>query len=293
MSLIQKIRKKLEFHLRFYIAKELKVLSEERLLQEAINRNLDKLSAGLTGRESDLTVSLTTFGVRIHDVFLTIESLAVQTVKPKRVVLWLSQEEFREEDLPLTLQRLKKRGLEVFYVEDLKSYKKLVPVLHEAPGNVITLDDDMYYRSDLIATFDYYRQVYPKNVLCLRGRSIRLGSKYETWKVKEGVTCRSKILPIGSRGVFYPINVLDSCILDMDIALKLAPTADDLWFKACTSSIGMESMVVKPLSSSFKDSFPLGSSSMSALATVNILGEENQHTIDRLVKHFKREVFTC
>ena len=40
-------------------------------------------------RKDEIVVSLTTYGNRIHEVYLTIESLLHQTVKPDRIILWL------------------------------------------------------------------------------------------------------------------------------------------------------------------------------------------------------------
>ena len=101
--------------------------------------------------ENELVVSLTTFGKRIYDVYLAIESIMQGTVKPNRIVLWLSEEEFKGKQLPRTLELQKKRGLQVEYCRDIRSYNKLIPTLKSYPDScVITIDDDAMYEFDVV-----------------------------------------------------------------------------------------------------------------------------------------------
>ena len=53
--------------------------------------------------DEPLVVSLTTFGQRIFDVHLVVESIMQQTVLPNRIILWLDETEFNESSLPLSL----------------------------------------------------------------------------------------------------------------------------------------------------------------------------------------------
>lgn len=39
--------------------------------------------------DHDIIVSLTTYGRRIHSVYMAIESVMEQTMKPNRIILWL------------------------------------------------------------------------------------------------------------------------------------------------------------------------------------------------------------
>ena len=79
-----------------------------------------------TGISEDgpVIVSLTTYPGRIDQAWKTISSLLNQTLKPKRVILWLAKEQFPDQQLPESVQRLTGRGLEIRYCEDLKSHKK-------------------------------------------------------------------------------------------------------------------------------------------------------------------------
>ena len=79
--------------------------------------------AGIS-EDGPVIVSLTTYPGRIDQVWKTISSLLNQTLKPKRVILWLAKEQFPAGKLPESVQRLTTRGLEICYCEDLKSHKK-------------------------------------------------------------------------------------------------------------------------------------------------------------------------
>lgn len=186
-----------------------------------------------------VVVSLTTYGRRIHDVHLVIESIMQQTLKPNRIILWLDEAEFNDSLLPASLERLKLRGLEVHYCEDIKSYKKLIPTLRKYPDDIIiTIDDDVIYPIDLID--ELYRQhvLHPNEVICTHAHVISFSKEgelipYEQWT--DPPTDRSRVsksfLPVGIGGVLYPPRCLHKDVLNKDVFMKVSPTADDLWFK--------------------------------------------------------------
>ena len=53
----------------------------------------------LSCNSNGIIVSLTTFGKRINNVHLTIESIFRQTIRPEKIILWLAESEFTEETL--------------------------------------------------------------------------------------------------------------------------------------------------------------------------------------------------
>lgn len=122
----------------------------DTLTQLALNSN----SKGVTNDKygnTEIIVSLTTYGRRLYRVHLTIESLMQQSMKANRIVLWLS-DEFKD-TLPQTLLKQTKRGLDIRYCKDIRSYTKLVPSLREFPeATIITVDDDIIYEYDVLKT---------------------------------------------------------------------------------------------------------------------------------------------
>ncbi|MGL5426399.1 MAG: hypothetical protein ACRDAS_00590, partial [Cetobacterium sp.] len=88
-------------------------------------------------KEPQIIVSLTTYNKRIYDVHLTIESLFRQTLMPNKIILWLAEDEFNRYNIPFMLQKLEKKGLEIGFCKDLKSYKKLIPTLVKYPNDIV------------------------------------------------------------------------------------------------------------------------------------------------------------
>ncbi len=189
-----------------------------------------------------IIVSLTTFNKRIDKVFITIETLFEQEIKPERIILWLSLEEFPNKILPKSLERLTNRGLDIRFVnENLRSYKKLIYTKEEFPDAIIlTADDDVYYPKNWYGDFVRMNQQYPNYILCGRGHYLmkkevnQLYSYNEMYnKTEKGYNIGYNLMPTGVSGILYPKNALNSVVLDKKLLLELAPLADDIWFKAC------------------------------------------------------------
>ena len=189
---------------------------------------------------SNVIISLTSFTERINEVPYTIYSLLNQTLKPKKVVLWLADDEFpnKEYDLPESLLKLKNNGLNIKWCDNLKSFKKLIPSLKEYPSDIIvTADDDVFYPECWLESL-YNTYLENKNsIICMRCRKIVVKDngfdKYENWMLSQGFEDASYLnLMTGIGGVLYPPNSLNNKVMDYDLAAKLCPDADDLWFWA-------------------------------------------------------------
>ena len=205
-----------------------------------LDLKLNNFKDNLLDENSDIIISLTSFPERINEVPYTIYSLLNQSLKPSKVVLWLAIDEFpnKEKDLPEKLLNLKNNGLSIGWCNNLKSFKKLIPSLKEYPSNIIvTADDDIFYRKDwLKSLYDAYLN-NPNSIICTRGRKIKFKNKtldkYETWelcKTQEDASYLNLMTGIG--GVLYPPNSLNNNVFDYDLACKLCPDGDDLWFWA-------------------------------------------------------------
>ena len=238
-----------------------------------------------------ITISLTTFGRRINDVYLALESIAKQTLKPNRVILWLSQDEFHPEKLPMTLINLKLRGLEIKFCKDLRSYKKIIPTIKECPNDlIITIDDDVIYNFDLIEVLykNYLKDT--KVIYCGHARVMKIKSKlkfdYGSWvKANENSDESLMNFPVGFGGVLYFPGCFDKEVLNVDIFMSLAPTADDIWLKAMSL---INKIPVKQVSgdfSKFAKLIPLEIAQEDSLSIINIkMGKNNE----QLTNVFKR-----
>lgn len=200
--------------------------------------------------DCDIIVSLTTYGKRIHDVALTIESIMEQTMKANRIILWLDFS-FQNKTLPRSLQLLQKRGLEVEYCKDIRSYTKLVPSLLKYPNDIIiTIDDDVIYEYDLLEHLIMAYQKEPSFVYCHRSHKMLKDNKgnlksYMKWEwCAKSTEPRYDLFPTGVGGVLYPPKCLDDEVLNEEVFTKICPTADDVWFKAMALKKGTKACSV-------------------------------------------------
>ena len=210
---------------------------------------------------SAVIVSLTTYNKRIFDVYLTIESLLRQTVKPSRLLLWLSEEEFMRADLPLVLKKQQQRGLEIRFCKDIRSFKKLIPALNEAPDRtIITVDDDYIYPFDFI---ERLVNTSRKNLHCVcYYTGSRIGftpqgdlKPYVQWEHTDQEYNASLLnFATGAGGVLYPPHCFYRDVLNEKRFMLYTPSADDVWFKAMTLLNGTKYVKV-PLECDFSEKF--------------------------------------
>ena len=190
--------------------------------------------------ENEVIISLTSYGERIYDVCLAIESIMQGTMLPNRIVLWLSEEEFKGKTLPLTLQNQMKRGLEIRYTADIKSFKKLIPSLKEFPESVIiTIDDDVMYNYDFVENLV---NSYRSNPMVIHANRLSEISYHEDghfesylkWKPIIGNSIKDSLayLFTGVGGVLYPPHSLDAAVFDEETYMSICRYADDVWFSA-------------------------------------------------------------
>ncbi|WP_025742990.1 hypothetical protein [Aquimarina pacifica] len=182
-------------------------------------------------------VSLTTIPSRINKVDITIRSILMQTKRPKKVVLWLP--ESLRGKIPKSLDLLQQGVFEIKFSHLTCSHKKLIHSLQEYPDDVIvTCDDDFIYNQNWL-DFLYNQHIkYPKSIVANQARMIRYSKEgdllpYKNWIYDKDKGASDKsILPIGANGVLYPPGALHKDVFDENLFFKLAPKADDLWFKA-------------------------------------------------------------
>lgn len=188
--------------------------------------------------DHDIIASITTYGKRIYDVHLTIESLMEQTMKANRIILWLDYS-FENRPLPNALRLLQERGLEIMYCKDIRSYKKLIPALKAFPEDVIiTFDDDVVYEFDLLERFITAYRENPSYIYCGRMHRMNFDKKgelqpYSKWEWNQN-NVEASILnfPTGVGGILYPPNCLDEEVFNESVFMDICKYADDIWFKA-------------------------------------------------------------
>lgn len=250
----------------------------------AVRYNLGIIYGSTSGvsdskRTIPLIVSFTSYGNRIKLCHITAETILRQSLKADRVILWLAH----GETISSKLAKLNKRGLEIKFCEDLRSYKKIIPVLELYPESiVVTADDDIIYPKNWLKKLWEEHRAAPDQICCHRGHVITKTptgavKPYNEWEWCVRHTDRNAaIFPTGVGGVLYPPGSLHPDVTDVAMFRKLCPYADDIWLKAMSLKQGSRCRIVtrKPLL------IPLsspGTQTQSALRTINI--DENQNDV--------------
>jgi hypothetical protein len=249
-----------------------------------------------TKRETKIIVSLTTFPSRINTVWICIETLLNQTIKPNEIILWLAKEQFVGfEDLPESLLKLQNRGLQIKFCEDLRSHKKYYYTFKEFPKDIIiTVDDDVFYPNNMIEELIKLSNLYPDSICCNRGHIIKTDEKgnilpYNSWVHNPTVDVSPSkwICPTGVGGVLYPSNSVNKEVFNQDSIKSLCFFADDLWLKMM--SLKNYSLVVK--SNAFPyDFFTISSSQKESLGKINVIGNKNDEQLDAILSRYNIKI---
>lgn len=227
----------------------------------------------------DIIVSLTTYGKRLYDVHLVIESIMEQTMKANKIVLWLD-DSFQNKRLPKALELQQKRGLEIKFCKDIRSYKKLIPSLKHYPEDaIITIDDDVIYEFDLLERLITSYLDDPTFIYCGRQHRMLLNEKkellsYLQWDYQSSNSDANIMnFPTGCGGVLYPPNSLDNEVLNETIFMDICKYADDVWFKAMAIKKGTLSKKVYTHNPKGEDFIEIANVQDIALKNINTQGE--------------------
>jgi hypothetical protein len=253
---------------------------ETRHLRLYLNllRSQNKLSRRPVVAPCGPMLSLTSYGVRIQSVYLTIESIAAASFLPSRFILWLDDPKAFHA-LPPTLRRLQSRGLEVMLTENLGPHTKYYPALgimgdfHQPL--VIADDDQLYTRNWLARLTDAYRD-NPSVVNCYRAHVIRLLqdriAPYKDWSPCDSDKPSMLHFATGVSGVALPPALLRQ-LKDRGTEFRaLCPAADDIWLHANAVRAGLKTRQI----GSWQRNFPVipGTQERTLMAS-NVDGSQN------------------
>jgi len=194
-------------------------------------------------------VSLTTYGPRIDTVHLTIESIGRGQRKPSQLMLWLDDAQ-RFHNLPESLHRLKRRGLEIGLTQNLGPHTKYYPYVaskasHSVP--LVTADDDIVYPRWWLRRLCAAHASWPDQICCYRAHMVALGGAgssthilpYRDWPPCQSREPQWRHFGTGVSGVIYPPRFLDFLHAQGDAFRHCCPKADDIWLHAMALRAGL------------------------------------------------------
>ena len=234
------------------------LLGKQQELLEAQQQTLNGLTRELTCLRSrvqalqprcvveghpQIIVSVTSYPARINCVPDVIDNMLAQTLPPNRIILTLSEENFpnKEADLPIRLLRHRANGLEILWVkEDLRSYKKLLPVMQLYPNDIfITVDDDLIYPLTMIEQLCEAHRAFPHALCAMRTHKMEIDHDgklrpYKTWEKHSGkhiLEPRWDLFATTGAGTLFPPHVFGDEMFNREVFTALSPSADDVWVK--------------------------------------------------------------
>ena len=189
--------------------------------------------------KSDVIVSFTSFPARIDNVWQVVVCMLNQEVQPRAILLWLSKEQFPcANSIPESLKRLEGDIFKIRLVEgDIRSHKKYFYVSEELPeSRILLIDDDLYYPTNMIKRMLKEMEL-TGNMVSMYASHINYKidntlMPFSTWRNEYGKSNSEKLF-FGSGGgfLFRPMDMYKD-INNIDLALSLCPTADDIWLNA-------------------------------------------------------------
>ena len=284
------------------------------ILKDAFMGNLMKLKVlydvrlrkALTlssSQDASIIVSLTTYGKRVNgSVVYTVYSLLRQSVRPERVVLWLNEKEYNDQNLPSDLRFLCKYGLDVRYGKDIGSYTKIIHSLSAfSDKHIITADDDLYYTRNFVEEFVEAHRQHPQAIITGYAKvpladDDRQLVPYGTWPeyhhVKDSFQYDSiKLFPLGWGGVLYPSHVFDDEVKNEAVFTSLCPKADDIWLYIMGLRSQAEKRILVDSRISYYHTDLLRQYlTKDRLTATNRFGGENDTQLQALIAHYEIEI---
>lgn len=241
-------------------------------------------------------VSLTSFPGAAEYAAGAVRSILDGTVKPDRIVLYLTMSRFPDGKIPESLSKLRDENL-IFEIRDhepdIRSYQKLVPALRDFPDDIIvTIDDDVKYHPRMLEKLLHFHSLHPHAIIAHRAKMIHPDKPYRKWKKYRWYHFLFKRnraglanLQTGVGGVLYPPGALRPEMIDESLFSRLAPTADDIWFWAAAAANDTK---VFPVPFGYNKMKGLGKPKSLSLKLTNFKSgvDRNKAMFDAIVKEF-------
>lgn len=247
-------------------------------------------------KDEKIIVSLTSFPAAIMFVEKAVLSILDGSVKPDKVVLYLTFSQFSDTKIPQELFDLAEKNplFEIRnYDEEIRSYRKLIPALKDFPDDVIiTIDDDIAYHKNMLRDLLRLHEKYPDVIFAHRAKKLKLNTPYKKWKkyrwyryILKKIYIRFSNIQTGVGGVLYPSHSLKKEMLDSKLFTQIAPTVDDVWFWAAAVANGTK---IAPVPFGCSKPRGLGKPKTLSLKIVNVKSgiDVNREALEKIIEKY-------
>lgn len=242
-----------------------------------------------SNHNNKVIVSFTSFPARIENVWLVVECMLRQTLRPAKIFLWLSKEQFpSEESIPQSLRSREGDIFEIRMVEgDIRSHKKYYYIFKECPGALVFLiDDDLYYPTDIIEKSIEEYSKGESSVICNYGFQMKYENSvllpYKYWRRMVHYSTAPNLFFGSGGGTLIDTTKLNSIATNISLATKLTPIADDIWLNAV---VRFSDMRITMLKNGFI--LPVHNEANVKLASQNLWNNQNDVQLNNVINYFR------
>lgn len=247
-------------------------------------------------RSPRIIVSITSYPKRMCYIPAVLEQMLMQTVRPDKLILWLSKEQYpnREADIPEEILELKKYGLEIEWCDgDTKAYKKSIPALKQYPDDlIIIIDDDLTYELDFVEKLYKAHLMFPNDIIASRVHQIALDENmrvapYAVWKREcdfDQYKTKDDWFFTGGAGTLFPPHIFKEEVFDQETFMELCPLADDIWLNIHAAINGVK--IINAASNNHI--VKIEEAQIDRLWNVNI--NQNDEQMMKVIDHYSEEL---
>lgn len=246
-------------------------------------------------RERKLICSLTSFPARIDEIWICIETIFRQTIKADEIILWLSQEQFPNQQLPKSILSCIDKGLTVRWVnDDLRSHKKYYYALQEYENaDIVLLDDDLYYPNKLLENLINMSHRHPNTICATRIHKItykKNGSynPYRKWihnyNPSHEDASQDYFFTSGA-GTLIPTGIMPNDTFNQAIFKKICFFADDIWLNMHAKNAGIK---IFSNNTYDKDLISICNTQCEKLVSTNVVSGGNDKQLNEVIKYLSK-----
>jgi hypothetical protein len=165
---------------------------------------------------------------------------------------------------------------------------------HYPNSIIVTIDDDIMYPSHMLSDLIDAHNRYPASIIARYAYKMEYGSEgdilsYSKWKRIMHPEPPSPLIFFGSGGgTLFPVGSLNKDVNNIELAMKLCPTADDVFLNAqCRindTKVAVVDKSVALLNIRYKDNRRLADNNID-------LGNANDVQISNINKYYNKRIF--